>query len=255
LFIKKFKGGVSKTSIFRRKKPLKDEIPFVNLRKLSTIDFPGKICMDLTVAGCNYRCPFCPHEELIYQHRSMEKFSPEEIIKILRPRLGFLDGVSISGGEPSLHRGLIDFLKDLQYIGSKIIIKTNASKPRTIRILLDKKLVDYYSVFIPAPLSKYKEIINYRIDLVEITSSIQMIRRSGVNHEFRVKPVPNILGKSEILEIANFLVGAPRFVIERFEPEKSMNKECRNLVAYTDKELMELKRIVAPYFNETVINF
>jgi pyruvate formate lyase activating enzyme len=211
--------------------------------------------MDLTVAGCNYRCPFCPHEELIYHYIPMTKVSPEELVKILRPRIGFLDGVSISGGEPLLHRGLIDFLKDLQFNGSKVKLKTNASKPQTIRILLDKKLVDYYSVFIPAPLSRYKETVNYRIDLEDVTSSIQMIRKSGVAYEFRVKPVPKFLGKSEILEIANFFVGAPRFVIERFEPEKAMDKNYRNIIAYTDKELMELKKIVAPYFNETVIHF
>jgi pyruvate formate lyase activating enzyme len=211
--------------------------------------------MDLTIAGCNYRCPFCPHEELIYHYIPMEKTSLDELVKILRPRLGFLDGVSLSGGEPLLHRDLVDLLKELKFIGSMIRLKTNASKPKLIRILLDKQLVDFYSVFIPAPLSKYKETVNHGVDLDDVTSSIQMIRKSGVDHEFRVKPVPGLIGKFEVMEIVNYLVGAPRFVIERFEPEKSMDEDYRNIPAFTEEELEEMREAVAPYFNETVIQY
>jgi pyruvate formate lyase activating enzyme len=185
----------------------------------------------------------------------MEKTSLDELVKILRPRLGFLDGVSLSGGEPLLHRDLVDLLKELKFIGSMIRLKTNASKPKLIRILLDKQLVDFYSVFIPAPLSKYKETVNHGVDLDDVTSSIQMIRKSGVDHEFRVKPVPGLIGKFEVMEIVNYLVGAPRFVIERFEPEKSMDEDYRNIPAFTEEELEEMREAVAPYFNETVIQY
>lgn len=209
--------------------------------------------MDLTVAGCNYRCPFCPHEELIFHYIPMEKTGTDELLKILRPRLGFLDGVSFSGGEPLLHRGLVDLLKELKFNGSSVRLKTNASKPKTIEILLDKGLVDFFSIFMPAPLSKYKEVVNQGINLDEVVSSIHMIRKSGVNHEFRVKPVPGLIEKTEVVEIANYLVGAPRFVLERFEPENSMDEAYRDIKSFTEAELMEMKKTVAPYFNETEI--
>ncbi len=209
--------------------------------------------MDLTIAGCNYRCPFCPYEELIYHYIPMEKTSMDELMRILHPRLGFLDGVSISGGEPLLHRGLIDLLKELKFNGSRVRLKTNASKLSVIRVLLDKHLVDFFSVFIPAPLSKYKATVNYSVDLDDVVSSIHMIRKSGLDHEFRVKPVPGLIGRDEVLEIANYLVGAPRFVIERFEPEKSMDTEYRKIKAFTEAELSEMREAVAPFFNETVI--
>jgi pyruvate formate lyase activating enzyme len=210
--------------------------------------------MNLTVVGCNYRCPYCPHEKLIYDYIPMEKFSLSEIIKTLRPRLGFLDGVALEGGEPLLHRGLIDLLQEFRFHGSMVKIKTNASKPKLVKILNDKNLVDYYSVFIPAPLSKYKDVVRYRIDTDDVISAIQMIRKSGINHEFRVKPVPGLIGKDELLEIANFLAGAPRFVIERFEPEMSMDPELRNFPIFSDHELKHLCNIVSPYFNEIVLN-
>ena len=225
----------------------------MGMRKLSTVDYPKKLCLDLTIAGCNYRCPFCPHEDLIYHYIPMEKTSLEELVKILRPRLGFLDGVSLSGGEPLLHRPLLDFLKELKFQGSLIRIKTNASRPKAIQILIDKHMVDFFSVFIPAPLSKYKKVVNYNIDVDEIASAIQIIRKSGINHEFRVKPVPGLIGKPELMEIANYLVGAPRFVIERFEPLKSMDVNYRDVKAFSDEALFEMRDSVAPYFNEAIV--
>jgi pyruvate formate lyase activating enzyme len=206
--------------------------------------------MKLDVAGCNYRCPFCPHENLIHRYIPMEKIGISEIIDILRPRLGFLDGVSIDGGEPLLHKGLIDFLQELKFHGALVKIKTNASKPKLLQILIDKNLVDYYSVFIPAPLSKYKEIVQYRVNIKDVISAIKMIRRSGIKHEFRVKPVPGLVGETELLEIANFLTGSPRLVIEHFKPEMSMNPKLRKYPAFSRHELVSLCKLVSPYFNE-----
>ena len=183
----------------------------------------------------------------------MEKTSQEELVKILRPRLGFLDGVSLSGGEPTLHRDLIDLLKELKFHGSKIKIKTNTSRPKLIRVLLDKKLVDYFSVFIPAPLSKYKEVVNYNVEVEDVENAIQMIRKSGLSHEFRVKPVPGLIEHSEVQEIANYLIGAPRFVLERFNPERSMDEDYRDLRPFSDAELEKMRLKIAPYFNETLI--
>jgi len=225
----------------------------VGLRKLSTVDYPNKLCIDLTVAGCNYRCPFCPHEDLIYHYIPMEKTGLEELVRTLRPRLGFLDGVSLSGGEPLLHRELIDFLRELKYQGSLIKIKTNGSRPKAIQILIDRRLVDFFSVFIPAPLSKYNQVTNYNIDIEEISKAIQIIRKNGIKHEFRVKPIPGLIEKPELMEIANMLIGAPRFVIERFEPEKSLDKDYRELVPFSDDELYELRDSVAPYFHEALV--
>lgn len=232
---------------------MKEEIPVVSLRKLSIVDYPGKLCMNLTVAGCNYRCPYCPHKKLIHHYIPMEKISTNEIIKTLRPRLGFLDGVTLEGGEPLLHKGLIDFLQELKFYGSLVKLKTNASKPKVVQILIDKKLVDYYSVFIPAPFSKYNEIVKKRVDTKAVITAIQMIRRSGINYEFRVKPVPGLIGGTELFEIANHLTGSPRFVIERFNPKMSMDPTLKNIPAYTSFELKSLCKLVSPYFNEVEI--
>ena len=183
----------------------------------------------------------------------MEKISFDYLIKTLRPRLRFLDGVSLSGGEPLLHSNLVDFLKELKFFGSLVRLKTNASRPKAIQLLIDRHLVDFYSIFIPGPFSIYKDIVNYHVNLNDVSLSIQMIRKSGIDHEFRVKAVPGLVEKPELIEIANYLVGAPRFVIERFEPEKSMDESFRELNPFPYKELVEMRDAVAHYFNETIL--
>jgi hypothetical protein len=105
----------------------------------------------------------------------------------------------------------------------------------------------------PAPLSRYKEVVNYNIDPEEVDSAIHMIRKSGLDHEFRVKPVPGLIEMPELMEIANYLVGAPRFVIERFDPLQSMDESYRGVEPFSDSELAGMLDAVAPYFNEAVI--
>ena len=190
--------------------------------RLSLVDYPGHLCVNLTVPGCNYRCSFCPHEDLIHHYIPMPKVESDELTKVLRSRLRFLDGVALNGGEALLHRELGAFLREMRYQGAKVNLKTNASRPRAIKYVIDEKLVDYISVFVPAPFSKYLDVINYKQSLDEVKQAIQIIRKSSVPHEFTVKPVPGLIELDDVMEIVQFLSGSRRFVIERFDYEKVM---------------------------------
>ena len=209
--------------------------------------------MNLTVPGCNYRCSFCPHEELIHHYIPMPKTGIDELVKILRPRLGFLDGVTLSGGEALLHRELGDFLREMRFHGAKIMIKTNASRPGAVKYVIDEGLVDYLSVFIPAPFSKYLEVINYRQKLEDVKKAIQIIRKSSVRHEFTVMPVPNLVELEDLFEIVTYLSGSRRLVIERFNPEKVLDpSKCGDRV-FSDGELKQMLNAVRPYFGEVAL--
>jgi pyruvate formate lyase activating enzyme len=169
------------------------------MNRLSLVDFPGKLCMNLIVPGCNYRCAYCPHEQLIHHHIPMPKIGMVEIVKLVRPRMGFLDGISLGGGEPFLHRGLGSFLSEMRFQNIKVRIKTNASRPRAVQYVLDEELIDYLSVFIPGPLSRYADIVNYKINVDDVKRSIQIIRKSSVPYEFRVKPIPGLVEKVPLI--------------------------------------------------------
>jgi len=226
------------------------ELPIVGMDRLSLVDYPGHLCVNLTVPGCNYRCAFCPHEDLIHHYIPMPKYALDDITRVIHSRLRFLDGVSLSGGEALLHRELGGFLREMRFQGAKVNIKTNASRPRAIKYVIDEKLVDYISVFIPAPFSKYLDIINYKQSLDEVKDAIQLIRKSSVPHEFTVMPVPGLVELNDVLEIAKYLSGSRRLVIERFDPSSVLDPTRCGSDVFSEDELNEILEAVRPYFGE-----
>ena len=227
----------------------------MGIDRLNLVDFPGKLCMNLIVPGCNYRCAYCPHEQLIHHHIPMPKIEMGEIVKLLRPRMGFLDGISLDGGEPFLHRGLGSFLSEMRFQNIKVRIKTNASRPRAIQYVLGEKLIDYISVFMPGPLSRYADIVNYKINVDDVRRSIQIIRKSNIPYEFRVKPVPGLVEKEDVLELANTLSGSRRLVIERFNPTHTLDPKVCGSEVFSESELEDIRDSVSPYFGEVILSY
>jgi pyruvate formate lyase activating enzyme len=183
----------------------------------------------------------------------MPKTGVDELVRMLRPRLGFLDGVSLSGGEALLHRELGDFLRELRFQGAKIKVKTNASRPGAVKYVIDENLVDYISVFIPAPFSKYLEVVNYRQNLDHVKKAIQIIRRSSVRHEFMIMPVPGLVELDDIMEIVSYLSGSRRLVIERFDPSSVLDPSKCGDSGFSDIELKQILDAVTPYFGEVIL--
>jgi len=229
------------------------DLPIVGHRKLSLSDYPGCLAATVTVPGCNFRCPFCPKTSLIHHHIPMEKTPPQELLESLWPRLGFLDAVTVTGGEPLLHRGLPPFLRVLKYRGFKTKLDTNASRPRMLRYLVERNLVDYYSVKLVAPLHRYTEVARFRVKPEVIRESIQLIRRSSAGHEFRFTPVPGVHDQGDVQAIASTLAGSRRFVIESFRPEECEDPMYRSLTPYSPVELRQFRDLAAPYFAETFV--
>jgi pyruvate formate lyase activating enzyme len=229
------------------------DFPVVGFRKLSITDYTGKLCAVLTAPGCNFRCPYCPNEELIHHYIPMEKYHPEDIRETLYPRIGFLDGICITGGEPTLHRRLPEFLESIKETRSLVKIDTNGSRPIMLRILLDRRLVDYITLKIVARIEDYPSIAGPRIEPEVMLNTIQMIRKSRVPHEFKVTAVPTLNDEKTLLDLAHVLAGSRRFVIKQFNPETCLDPSFKEIQPYSLNELKQLKDRVAPYFAETVI--
>jgi pyruvate formate lyase activating enzyme len=229
------------------------ELPVVDYRKLSVSDYPGRLCAALTVPGCNFRCPYCPHEELVHHHVPMERIPVGDLLESLYPRAGFLDAVTLTGGEPLLHKGLPSFLREVKRLGLDVKLDTNASKPNALRRIMQKKLVDYLSVHVVAPLDRYRDVSRSRVRVDAVRDSIQMVRRSGVPHEFAVTPVPGIHGSEDILGVSRMLAGSRRLVIKRLDPDDCMDPSLRDMEPYSFVELEALRAIAAPYFSEVEI--
>jgi pyruvate formate lyase activating enzyme len=230
-------------------------LPIVGIQRLSLSDYPGKICANLIVPGCNFRCPYCSESKLIFDFIPMPKISEDEVIAFLHPRLGFLDGVSITGGEPTIHRDLPAFLGRLKSIGSLVKLDTNGSHPGRLAHALGKKLIDYVAMDVKFPLKKYQENVGYKITPEELLDSIQLIRRSGVDYEFRTTVVPGLIGERDLLDIAETIRGSKRYVLQGFKAGSTLSQECGDTTPYSLSEMTRFRELVAPYVGEARLRF
>jgi pyruvate formate lyase activating enzyme len=223
----------------------------VGLQRLSLIDYPGKLCATIFTAGCNFRCPYCYNEDIILNYPEMPKISEDKIIEFLHPRLGFLDGVCVTGGEPTIHRELPKFLGRLKSIGSLVKLDTNGSRPKALAYVMEKGLVNYIALDVKVPLGRYEETVRYRVKPEGLKETIKLIRRSGIDHEFRTTVVPGLLDGDDLEEIARTLAGSKRYVLQQFRPGKTLCPDFKDVKPYSEAEMRQFRDRVAPYFAET----
>lgn len=171
--------------------------------KFTLIDFPGRPAAIVFTQGCNFRCRYCHNPELVYPHLFTEPFSEDEFFAFLARRQGTLEGVVVSGGEPTLHDDLPRFLIDIKSLGYKVKLDTNGSRPEMLQELIEKKLVDYIAMDLKAPLDKYALITGIDTNSAIIQQSIDIIRQSGLPHEFRTTYDKEVLTDADITAISN----------------------------------------------------
>jgi pyruvate formate lyase activating enzyme len=215
------------------------------------LDWEGMLASTIFLPRCNFRCPFCQNAELVLHPERLETVPFSVISDYLRDRSGWVDGVCITGGEPCLHEGLPGLCADLRAQGIKVKLDTNGSIPGVLESLLDDGLIDYVSMDIKAPL----ETGPYRIatgidkaDLVDLVRlSIDMLRSSGLEHEFRTTVVPLMHGPSEVARIAEQLEGEGRFVLQHFSPRDTLDPRFSALRPFTDEDMKAMLKQAQQY--------
>lgn len=177
------------------------------LIKFTLIDFPGRPAAVVFTQGCNFRCRYCHNPELVYPHMFAEPVAMEEIYSFLKRRQGTLEGVVVSGGEPTLHEDLPSFMADLKAMGYATKLDTNGTRPDMLKSLLDAKLLDYIAMDIKAPLEKYSAITGVDFNPEVLRQSIDLIRNSGLEYEFRTTYDKEVLTDADISTITQRLEG------------------------------------------------
>ena len=172
------------------------------LIKFTLIDYPGRVAAVVFTQGCNFRCRYCHNPELVYPHLLQEPMPEEEVLAFLRRRQGALEGVVVTGGEPTLQPDLIRFLEDVKALGYKIKLDTNGSKPEVIQEAIDKKLVDYIAMDLKAPLEKYSLITGVEFEPTTLQQSMHIITESGLPYEFRTTYDKEVLTDNDISAIS-----------------------------------------------------
>lgn len=183
--------------------------------KQSLVDYPGKIAAAVFTQGCNMNCVFCHNRCLVGQRESNPTQDEDAFFSFLKKRKKFLDGVVVSGGEPTLQTDLAEFMARVKDMGYLVKLDTNGTRPGVIEKLLDKELVDYIAMDVKAPMKKYREICRSRVDQQAILESISIIRGSDVDYEFRTTFCPQ-LTDTDIMEIGELVAGARKYVLQQY---------------------------------------
>lgn len=217
------------------------------LQKTTFIDYPEKIACIVFTQGCNFRCGYCHNPELFENKEPV--LSVPAFFEFLNKRKGKLDGVVITGGEPTLHgKDLIEFIKEVKSLGFLVKLDTNGTHPDVLQELLNENLlVDYIAMDIKAPLAKYKTITQTDIDTKIIKKSIDMIMNSGVDYEFRTTIVKSQLSVEDLRQIGELIQGAKRYYMQKFLATKILDETLMSEESYTDEEFKNLRTILEEY--------
>jgi pyruvate formate lyase activating enzyme len=217
-------------------------------QETSLLDYPETISAIIWTVGCNFNCPFCYNPQLV--NRITDCIDENEILTFLKKRKGLIEGLSISGGEPLLQNDIIDFIKKVKKLDYLIKIDTNGSFPEKLQELFDKKLVDYVSMDVKAPMEKYNQITGVKIDIKKIEKSIEIIKNIEIGYEFRTTIIPNLLVKEDIVKIAKWLRGSKKYYLQQFKTDIPLiSSSYENMIPYPKEYLIEIIEEIKPYFN------
>ncbi|PKL72145.1 anaerobic ribonucleoside-triphosphate reductase activating protein [Candidatus Kuenenbacteria bacterium HGW-Kuenenbacteria-1] len=208
------------------------------LQKVSLIDYPDKICAIIFTKGCNFKCGFCHNSGLVLFDKQQSTIKEEKIFEFLEKRKKRLDGICITGGEPTLQKDLPEFLNKIKKMGFLIKLDTNGTNPEMLKKIIKKKLVDYIAMDIKAPFSKYENITGAKVDLNKTKQSIKIIMNFS-DYEFRTTIVPNLIKEEDIVFIAKQIQGAKKYFLQQFVfKEKMIDEKYKKIKPYS-KEILE----------------
>ncbi|MEM5872334.1 MAG: anaerobic ribonucleoside-triphosphate reductase activating protein [Candidatus Aenigmatarchaeota archaeon] len=217
--------------------------------KNTFIEYPGKVASMIFLPNCNFRCCFCFNPDLIFNSEKIKDIDEKEVFDYLIKNKKWIDGVVISGGEPTIHKDLPDFLKKIKEMGFLVRIYTNGSNYEMLEKLIKEKLIDSIAMDIKAPLDeeKYEKITNTKNVLENVKKSISLIMNSDIDYEFRTTVIPTIHSERDIEEIAKYIKNAKLFVLQKFLPENALDENLRKLKTQNDDEMKKLVEVAGKY--------
>ena len=227
-------------------------MPIARLLKLSLRDYPGHLCAKVYLSGCNFRCPYCPDPDVVFNHAISRRVSERDVLDHLYRTKGVTDGVCLGGGEPTLHNGLLGFTFRVKSVGVDVKLDTNGTRPKRVNKLMEEGLLDYVSMDVKAPLERYINVVKSKVDVDAVRQSIKLLRRGGVDYEFRTTVIPELLDGNDLEKMAQSLIGSKRFALEQYRP--SASPSCQQPEGlYSSNELRDFRDRIAPYFGECIL--
>jgi pyruvate formate lyase activating enzyme len=229
---------------------------FGGLQKNSLIDFPGKVSCVLFLPGCNFHCPYCHNPDLVTGNLPQSTSLDESgVYQFLERRKRLLDGVVISGGEPTLAEDLAPLCEKIKSMGYAVKLDTNGSHPQVIKSLINEGLLDYIAMDIKTAPSEYGRFVKRDEDSTDVRTSIQIIMESSVPYEFRTTCVKPFVDSNIIESVTKTIKGANRYVLQRFNDTRILHPEFFEGVEpeYNMDELTFFQAIAEPWVKECIL--
>jgi pyruvate formate lyase activating enzyme len=227
------------------------------LEKLTLLDYPDHLAAIIFTQGCNFRCHFCYNPTLVLPRvglaakegeKGLSSFTPADLFSFLRERFGRLEGVVITGGEPTLQADLPDFIKRIKDIGYLVKLDTNGTNPDMLRELLRAGLIDYLAMDIKAPLDRYQELVGAPVNCKNLQESVKIIMMSDLPYEFRTTVVQDVLTPADFPAMGELIRGAKKWYLQSFKSDAALvNPAYRDHQAYGRQEMEELAEIGRKY--------
>ncbi|MEO0281233.1 MAG: anaerobic ribonucleoside-triphosphate reductase activating protein [candidate division WOR-3 bacterium] len=221
---------------------------------ITTLDFPEKVSSTIFLAGCNFRCPFCHNPELVKDFDIIQTIDENKLFSLLDERKNFIEGISITGGEPLMSEDVIDFIANLkERFELPIKVDTNGYTPKILEEVLTKNLVDYVAMDIKTSPSKYIIASGINLDFDRIKNSVDILLNSKIDYEFRTTMVPQLVTLEDIREIGVLIAGAKKYIIQQFRNIKTLNDDFKMIKPYKPEELKKARDIMTQFVNNVSI--
>ena len=223
------------------------DFPIKGFLETSFVDWPGKIASVLFLPHCNFRCPYCHNHDLVTDPGQFPTVPLDDILKTLRYYRGWIDGVCITGGEPTLLPTLPELITHIKQEGMLVKLDTNGSHPRVLKSLINAHLIDYVAMDVKAPLDRYSyaHCCGVAADIAQIQESVDLLREDLIPYEFRVTVAPTFLDGDDLIRLAHQLKGARKFTLQQFSPAHTLDPRCSQIAPYGESHLRMLQEEVS----------
>ena len=223
----------------------------IGLQKLTLLDFPGRLACTVFLGGCNLRCPFCHNASLVLPRGDVSSMTADELLAFLQKRRGRLQGVCVTGGEPTLCPDLPDLLRQIHLLGFEVKLDTNGTNPGMLRALLNEGLADYVAMDIKNSPHRYAETCGGADVLTQVKESAALLMESGVDYEFRTTLAHPLHTPEDMTAIGQWLHGAKRYFLQQFVDSGDLIGT--GLSPLTPEEMAAMREAVLPYIEETTL--
>jgi pyruvate formate lyase activating enzyme len=230
--------------------PVADTLPPIKgFLPSSLIEWEGKVAAAVFLPGCNFRCPFCHATDLVLGADKLNTIPFDAVARHLEANRGWIDGVVLSGGEPTLHAGLAHLIEALRTLVPGIKLDSNGASPEALDALVQKGLIDFVSMDVKAPLGEaYQRATGgVGVDCADIQRSIALLRDGGIGHEFRTTVVPGLHTQADVVAIARLLGPGERLVLQQFAPLNCLDPSLNERKPYGRDALRDMARAAAEH--------